>query len=433
MSKEHIVFLLVVVLHSICIYYTHNSLSFLTLMSVSELLRCLSAVENVMFATTALTHVLLGRFHRYARAEPKFIYHKNKKNEKLMHECKALHNFRPTPLYALDYYGFMQTLGQTVLKSIGRTLSSIEYRRELFVLSDGGTVGLDWVQHVDGHPVRCNKDSPTVIIQHGLCGDSNVEYVIHLAETLSRLHYRVLVMVSRGCGGVKLTTHAPFSFEETLDFKEVVDYVHQLFPQCKLFAVGYSLGACMTLRHTAIYATDTPLSGALCVSPPWDFNVVESFMFRVIWTKVLVAALKLYFWLNRETVDEQLLQRIYSATDMHSYNDIVAPVLGHENRLEYYNASSPKFVTHKICTVPTLAVSSVDDPVCNIYGAPQDVSSGQIGSSLILAVVELGGHLGFAEDWLPYRTSWIDRVCIDWFDTIIKYDLETSVPPLQIY
>ena len=140
----------------------------------------------------------------------------------------------------------------------------------------------------------------------------------------------------------------------------------------------------------------------------------------MVWTKILVSALKVYYWLNRDTVDPELLQQVYGATDMFTYDDIIAPVLGHKDRLEYYSASSPKFITNKISRVPTLAISSVDDPVCNIKGAPQDISSGMIGESLIIVIVELGGHLGFAEDWLPFRTSWIDRVCIDWFETVLK-------------
>lgn len=387
---------------------------------IHESLHSLAKVENVLFASTALAHVLLGRFHHYARAKPKFIYHKNEKNENLLTECKALYDFKPTPLYALDYYGFLQTLGQTVLKSLGRALSGIRYTRELYRLSDGGTVALDWVHSVDGHLVQYSPDASTVIIQHGLCGDSNVEYVIHLAEMLSRLHYRVVVMIARGCGGVKLTTNMPFSFGQTLDFKEVVDHVHRLHPDSKLLAVGFSLGACLTLRHVAVHAKDTPLSGALCISPPWDFAVAPSVMFQMVWTKLLVGALKIYYWLNRDTLDPVLLSQIYGATDMWSYDDIMAPIFGHESRMDYYNASSPKYVTNKISTVPTLAISSVDDPVCNIKGAPQGIESGQIGSSLIIAIVELGGHLGFAEDWLPFRTSWVDRVCIDWFETILS-------------
>ena len=378
---------------------------------------------NLIFASAIISHVLLGKFHRFAATPPKLVYHKTKRNEQFIERCSALFNFKPTPLYALDHYGFLQTLGQTFLKSFGRVLSSVRYNRENFRLSDGGTVGLDWVQSVGKTSVKLLPDAPTVIIQHGLCGDSNVEYVIHLVELLSRLNYRVVVMIARGCGGMKLSTDIPFTFGETLDFKEVVDHIHRIHPNSKLLAVGFSLGACLTLRHVAVHADTTPLHGALCVSPPWDFDVAPTKIFQLFWTKILVSALKLYYWLNRDSIDPELLSQIYAAESMYAYHDIIAPRFGYESRFEYYKASSPKFFTNKI-KVPTLAISSVDDPICNVMGAPQSISTGRVGTGLIIAIVELGGHLGFAEDWLPFRTSWIDRVCIDWFDALLNSNVE---------
>lgn len=310
---------------------------------------------SALFGSTVICHVLLGRFHHYAAQEPEIICHKTKKNKALIAACPALFDFKPTPLYALDYYGFLQTIGQTVLKSIGRAMSKIGYTRELFRLSDGGTVGLDWVSRVDGKPVFYHPDSPVVIIQHGLCGDSNVEYVIHIAEMLCRKQFKVAVMVARGCGGIKMTSHVPFSFGRTLDFDEVVDHIHRLHPCSKLFAVGFSLGACLTLRHVAINAETTPLSGALCVSPPWDFAVSSTFMFEMVWTKILVSAIKIYYWLNRDTMDPEILSQVYRAASVYEYDDVVATIHGHSSRDDYYSASSPKFVTNQI-RVPTLAV-----------------------------------------------------------------------------
>ena len=44
------------------------------------------------------------------------------------------------------------------------------------------------------------------------------------------------------------------------------------------------------------------------------------------------------------------------------------------------------------------------------------------GEGLIIAVVEHGGHLGFAEDLLPINTSYIDRLCIDWFNAVLEVE-----------
>jgi hypothetical protein len=95
---------------------------------------------------------------------------------------------------------------------------------------------------------------------------------------------------------------------------------------------------------------------------------------------------------------------------------------------------------HNINTIPVLAISSVDDPICNINGFINDpvvvsiegnhkdkgeihsvskmsISSG-FGSSLVVAVVELGGHIGFTEE-NPLSINWVDRVCVDWIEAIV--------------
>jgi abhydrolase domain-containing protein 1/3 len=375
-------------------------------------------VDPCLFSAVIACHTLWTRFQRYANAPVKVVCHGSEDNKKYLSQLTALNDFRPSPLYALDYYGLVQTIGQTVLRSLGRLLSSVRYERECFPLSDGGTIALDWVIQVDRRPCLLSSASPVVLIQHGLCGDSNVEYVIHLAEILARRGYRVAIVIARGCGGLKLTTPVPFSFGKTLDFKEVVDSVHSRYSQSQIFAVGFSLGACLTLRHVGVHGEKSPLSGAVCVSPPWDFAVETTFLFRILWTRILVSAIKLYFWVNRDCgLDPELLWKIFRAPDVVSYDRLISPIFGYQNEAEYYNDSSPKLISSKI-RIPTLVLSAVDDPVCNIRGCPQDISSGQVGPGLIIAISELGGHLGFAEDLLPLTSSWVDRVCVQWLEIL---------------
>lgn len=41
------------------------------------------------------------------------------------------------------------------------------------------------------------------------------------------------------------------------------------------------------------------------------------------------------------------------------------------------------------------------------------------GPGLIAAIVEHGGHLSFAERFVAYRCSWIDRVSVEWFNALL--------------
>jgi predicted alpha/beta-fold hydrolase len=90
-------------------------------------------------------------------------------------------------LYAFDSVGHQQTGLQTLIKDISaRIFSSVQYERELLVLSDGGTVALDWVQ-ICAH---FRPEAPTVVMMHGLCGSSASEYLIHVVEVLISKGFR---------------------------------------------------------------------------------------------------------------------------------------------------------------------------------------------------------------------------------------------------
>ena len=74
-----------------------------------------------------------------------------------------------------------------------------------------------------------------------------------------KLSHRVAVMVARGCGGLDLTTSTPFSAERTSDFNAAINLVHARYPQSPLFAMGFSLGGCLTIKYMADYAESTPV------------------------------------------------------------------------------------------------------------------------------------------------------------------------------
>ena len=101
---------------------------------------------------------------------------------------------------------------------------------------------MDWIHTYKGQECNFPDDAPTVIMMHGLCGDSNAEYLVHLVEVLVTRKHRVVVMTARGCGGVPLTTPVPFNGARTLDYKEAVEWVHSRYPRSTLFGMGFSLG-----------------------------------------------------------------------------------------------------------------------------------------------------------------------------------------------
>ncbi len=102
-----------------------------------------------------------------------------------------------------------------------------------------------------------------------------------------------------------------------------------------------------------------------------------------------------------------------------SFDAVTCTISGYKNVDEYYDDASACNFMHKI-TKPTLAISSIDDPICNVNGCPQDTA--RFGAGLVTCIVEHGGHLGFAEDVLPLNSSWIDRISVEWFEAVSSKD-----------
>jgi predicted alpha/beta-fold hydrolase len=102
---------------------------------------------------------------------------------------------------------------------------------------------------------------------------------------------------------------------------------------------------------------------------------------------------------------------------------------GYDSVEEYKHKDSPIFASKQI-TIPTLAISSHDDPICAVDGRP--VSEEFRGDGLVVATTRYGGHLSFPTNplyrneahprseylslgsWL--QCSWTDGVVLDWFN-----------------
>jgi predicted alpha/beta-fold hydrolase len=137
----------------------------------------------------------------------------------------------------LDYYGEYQGVYTMFMRKVFPPKP--EYDRELLKLKDGGTVGLDWLQA----PGKDDSNVPIVILQHGLCGHTYSHYMKGQPEVLTEAGLYVCSFVARGCGGVPLTTPETFTAARTNDFRAVVQYIAHKYPDRKIAAVGYSLGA----------------------------------------------------------------------------------------------------------------------------------------------------------------------------------------------
>mgnify|MGYP003385978802 CR=1 FL=1 len=158
-------------------------------------------MEGLTIFALSVSTVARHWYRRYHK--PLLFYKHSLENNKRVEACQAIQNYEPPPL--LDYYGHIHSAVCHIIRGVLQVELTID--RELLTLSDGGTVGLDWV---DKKPPS-SSSTPLVILFHGICGNSTDSHVVYAARTLQQAGFNVVTLISRGCGGVPLTTPASFN------------------------------------------------------------------------------------------------------------------------------------------------------------------------------------------------------------------------------
>ena len=84
--------------------------------------------------------------------------------------------------------------------------------REIFELSDGGQIALDWFVHKDSKAKTDNEEKvrPLLAIVPGVTGDATKMYMISIAKASYQHGYDVCVVNYRGLGGVPLKVRRIF-------------------------------------------------------------------------------------------------------------------------------------------------------------------------------------------------------------------------------
>ena len=340
---------------------------------------------------------------------------------------KALsEGFRPVPW-------LWNTHAQTVATSFVRKTLDLPYRRELFPLEDGGQVALDWLTTADS----LDPSVPVLLLFHGLTGGSQESYIQHfMQEVMSEAECRPVVMINRGLGGVKLKTWLPYNAGRTDDIRAVVAEVHRRFPEAPLIAAGFSLGANLLACYLGQEKENCLLSAAVCVSCPFNLrsssDFIESSLIGRVYSRHMTKGLLRF----TETNEEMLrmcphrvdFEKVYQAKCLKDYDEnATSKIFGLPCANDYYEKySSLQFV--KTIAVPTLFISSVDDPVCGDKVVKEAANTLFENPFTVVAASSRGGHVGFIEardgnvlKWVKANDSWADRTGAEFFANCLKY------------
>ena len=191
-------------------------------------------------------------------ARPLHIKRKDGRVQSLSEFCKAA--TPPCRLNPLLFSGHLQTIW-TVLTEPD---IPIFYKRKLFEAAEPeypGSFAVDFaVLPYDANdtslPPRTafysedelaalgsDETKPMVTVLHGLSGGSHEAYLRCVLEPLVAAGWEACVVNSRGCAMSEVTSPMLYNSRATWDVRQVVKWIRKMWPNRKLFGLGFSLGA----------------------------------------------------------------------------------------------------------------------------------------------------------------------------------------------
>lgn len=256
----------------------------------------------------------------------------------------------------------------------------------------------------------------TVLIVHGLEGDSHSPYVLRMGEAALEAGFNVVRLNVRNCGGTEHLSSTLYHSGLTNDLESVAN---QLTARA-LYIVGFSMGGNMSLKLAGEWGGQLPahVKAVCAISPPIG---LEACALKIaekgnrVYEKRFLAQLK-----ETLTRKKKRMTVSYSLSHFSSIRNLIdfdnaytAPAFGYKDAFDYYAHASANGFLAKI-RVPTLVIQAQDDPF--IPSTLFDHPSFEKNDCLKLLLTAFGGHVAFIARhrprfWAQVRTvqffNWI--------------------------
>ncbi|KAF7657958.1 hypothetical protein LDENG_00019960 [Lucifuga dentata] len=308
--------------------------------------------------------------------------------------------------------------------------------RKFLPMQDGATATFDLFEALGDHSTG---DDITMVICPGIGNHSEKNYIRTFVDHSQRQGYRCAVLNHLGAlPNLELTSPRMFTYGCTWEFAAMVGYIKRAFPETLLVVVGFSLGgniACKFLGESRsnqdrVLCCVTVCQGynALRVQETffqWDqCRRFYNFLLADNMKKLILSHRSSLFGVNRSTIDEADLSRLYAATSLMQIDDtIMRKFHGYSSVKEYYEKESCVQYIHNV-TVPLLLLNSSDDPLVHssLLAIPRTLAEKM--PNVMFALTQHGGHLGFFEGAVlfPQPLTWMDKIVVNYVDVICQWE-----------
>jgi predicted alpha/beta-fold hydrolase len=292
---------------------------------------------------------------------------------------------------------------QTIWGKFARQRPKLTTRAECLDTPDGDAVEL---LHLDAP-----AGAPRVLLLHGLEGSSRSHYVGGVMLQALTRGWGATLMLFRGCGSAVNRARRFYHSGETSD----LDFVFGVLAErhrVPWFLTGVSLGGNVLLKWLGErrHAIAPTVRAAAAVSVPFDLEagarhigrgfarVYDRSFVRSLRRKAL-AKLALY----PDLFDRARLARARTIFDFD--DTVTAPVHGFADARDYYEKSSSlRFIGD--VRVPTLLLSSRDDPFLPAHILSSVERAAAANTLLTVEFHPSGGHVGFVSGRWPWRAEY---------------------------
>lgn len=315
---------------------------------------------------------------------------------------------------------------QTIYPALFVSVPNVLYSRERWELPDGDFVDVDWIatpknapQTVTA-PIDLDKNTPIVVLFHGLEGNSQSQYAKALMAATQSKGWRGVVIHFRGCSGEPNRLPRVYYAGDTLEIETMLSRVRLGAPAAKIYAVGVSLGGNALLKwagESAEHANQV-VTKAAAVSAPMDLaesaNTLDKGFDRWTYTPRFVDSMRPKALAMSKRFPGLLDdEKIKAAKTIHDIDNAVTAVLyGAKNADDYYAKNASKPWLNKI-TLPTLILNAKNDPFMPAEFLP---SQAEVSSTVTLEYTEEGGHVGFVSSPFPGHVEWLPQHLLEFFE-----------------
>ncbi len=306
---------------------------------------------------------------------------------------------------------------QTLWNALCRRPPVLERRRERLWLADGDFLDLDW------HGPHA-AEVPLVLILHGLTGSSSSLYVLGLQQSLAAQGWASAALNWRGCSGEPNLLPRGYHSGVSEDLATAIEHLRSQRPLAPLYAVGYSLGGNVLLKHLGETGAACALQAAVAVSVPFRLDQCADRIgigFSKVYQKHFMREMLAYVRDKQKRFKHEgqaerlaILEQLGPLDGMRTFWDfdgrITAPLHGYADAEDYYRRASSRYFLGAIHT-PTLIIQSADDPFVFRHSLPETT---ELAANTRLELHPRGGHVGFIEGSLGRPSYYLERRIPAW-------------------